>query len=156
MNQIKTVEYVDLNRYMGKWYEIAKIPNRFQKNCIGNTTATYSLLESGEVKVVNRCLQQDESTNTAEGIARVADKNTNAKLKVSFFSIFGIHLFWGNYWILYLDEDYQNVIVGEPDRKYGWILSRNTSLSHEELEPLYNTLKNNGYNPADFEPTQQN
>lgn len=155
MKQVKTVEYVDLKRYMGKWYEIAKIPNRFQRNCVGNTTANYTLLESGYVKVVNSCLEDNGRTKTAVGIARVTDKETSAKLKVSFFSIFGIHLFWGNYWVLYIDEDYENVIVSEPGRKYGWILSRKASLTKEELKPLYTALENNGYNPGSFEHTRQ-
>ena len=155
MKQVKTVEYVDISRYMGKWYEIAKIPNRFQKNCKGNTTATYTMLESGDVNVVNQCLENNGFVNTAEGIARIADSESNSKLKVSFFSIFGIHLFWGNYWIIYLDEDYGNVIVGEPGRKYGWILSRKTSLSPDELKTLYNALEKNGYQTEDFVPTKQ-
>jgi len=156
VGKVSAVESVDLKRYMGTWYEIAKIPNRFQKNCIGNTTADYTLLNNGEVQVINTCLQEKGVSQTAKGIARVSDKETNAKLKVSFFSILGIHFFWGNYWILYIDDKYENVVVGEPERKYGWILSRKTDLTSKELEPIYKILTDNGYNPEDFEPTQQN
>ncbi|MEJ2545696.1 MAG: lipocalin family protein, partial [Calditrichaceae bacterium] len=118
-----TVNYVDLNRYVGVWYEIAKIPNRFQKQCVSNTTATYSMNEDGTIKVINRCLQDDGSEDEAIGEARVVDTTSYAKLEVSFVSIFCVHLFWGDYWIIGLDESYQYAIVGTPSRKYGWILS---------------------------------
>ena len=153
---VKTVENVDINRYMGTWFEISKIPNRFQKNCAGNTTAKYTLLDNGDINITNSCLENDGKTNIATGIARLADPDTNAKLKVSFFSIFGIHFFWGNYWILYLNEDYTIALIGEPNRKYGWILSRKTILKPEELAPVFMKLKENGYNPKDFEQTVQN
>lgn len=153
---IKTVPSVDINKYMGKWYEIARIPNSFQKKCIGNVTANYTLRADGKVEVLNTCLEEDGKTDSAKGIAKIVDKETNAKLKVSFFSIFGIHLFWGNYWILYLDEGYENAVVGDPSRKYGWILSRKTKLTPEELKPLYKTLEENGYKPGNFVPTEQN
>ena len=156
VEQLKTVDRVDLNRYMGTWYEIAKIPNRFQKDCTGDTKANYTLLDSGKVEVTNSCLTADGKTKVAKGVAKVEDPVTNAKLKVSFFSIFGLHLFWGNYWILYLDDSYQNVIVGEPERKYGWILSRKQSLTEDEIKPLYEKLTENGYDPGNFELTPQN
>lgn len=156
VGNVKTVAYVDLDRYMGTWYEIARIPNRFQRKCIGNVSAKYTLNDDGTVEVINSCLEEKGNTNTARGIAKVEDPETNAKLKVSFFNFLGINLFWGNYWILYLDDDYQNAVVGEPTRKYGWILSRKKELSASELEPIYKTLKENGYNKEEFEPTKQN
>lgn len=153
---VKTVQSVDLERYMGNWYEIARIPNSFQKKCVGNVTANYTLRPDDTVRVVNRCLEEDGKTDMAEGIAKIVDPETNAKLKVSFVSIFGINLFWGNYWILYLDEDYKNAVVGDPKRKYGWILSRKKELSEKELEPMFKALRDNGYNTDDFVPTRQN
>ena len=155
-DEVNTVENVDIEKYMGTWYEIQRIPNSFQKKCIGNVTANYTLKEDGNVRVVNSCLEQDGKTDTAKGLARVLDRETNAKLQVSFVSLFGIYFFWGNYWILYLDEDYQNAVVGDPSKKYGWILSRNSELTPEELEPMYQALRNNGYDTADFVPTRQN
>ena len=149
-----TVNHVDLERYIGLWYEIARIPNRFQKNCIGNTTAMYSLNEDGTIKVVNSCEEEDE-TNSAEGIAKVVDKKTNSKLEVSFVSIFGINLFWGDYWIIGLDEDYSYAVVGTPNRKYGWILGRSKTLPEEKLDEVYSILEKNGYNPQDFKNTRQ-
>ena len=156
MSEVKTVDYVDINKYMGIWYEIAKIPNRFQKNCAGNTIANYKLIDEVNVEVVNSCLETNGKTNKASGVAKVVNNKTNAKLKVSFFSIFGIHFFWGNYWILYLDKDYHYAVIGEPKRKYGWILSRQTKLSESELKPIYENLEQNGYDTARFEFTKQN
>ena len=153
---VETVGHVDLERYMGTWYEIARIPNRFQRKCIGNVSAKYTLNPDGTVQVVNSCLEEGGVTDTAEGVGKVEDKETNARLKVSFFSIFGIHLFWGNYWILYLDDGYQNAVVGEPSREYGWILSRKKELSAEELQPMQEALRENGYDVQDFVPTSQN
>ena len=155
-NQVETVEQVNLERYTGNWYEIARIPNRFQNKCAGNVTAYYTLRPDGMVKVVNRCLEKSGQTDKADGIAKIVDTETNAKLKVSFFSIFGINLFWGNYWVLYLDEGYDRAVVGDPKRKYGWILSRKKELTQAELAPMYEALRKNGYNVEDFVPTKQN
>ena len=151
-----TVSSVDLNKYVGVWYEIAKIPNSFQSKCTSNTTATYSLREDGKIDVVNRCIEKDGSVNEAKGIAKVVDTKTNAKLEVSFVRILGISLFWGDYWIIGLDKDYKYAIVGTPSQKYGWILSRTSKLSEENLKSAFEILKKQGYNPNDFEMTLQN
>ena len=150
-----TVNYVDLNRYTGVWYEIAKIPNRFQKQCARNTTATYSLNEDGTIKVINRCIQEEGSEDKVAGKARIVDKKSKAKLEVSFVSIFGFHLFWGDYWIIGLDENYQFAIVGSPSRNYGWILCRNKSMPVEMFEEAKQILIKQGYNPDDFVRTIQ-
>lgn len=150
-NEIKTVDYVDINKYAGLWYEIAKIPNKFQDHCIKGTTANYTVTESGEIKVVNSCVDEDGETDKAEGVARVVDKKTNSKLEVSFFSILGWRPVWGDYWIIGLDENYQWAVIGTPSRKYGWILSRTPELNSEALDRIFSILKQNGYNPEDFE-----
>lgn len=150
-----TVSYVNLKKYIGLWYEIAKIPNRFQKKCSANTTAMYSFNENGTIKVVNSCTQQDGEINSAEGLARVVDKNTNSRLEVSFVSIFGLHLFWGDYWIIGLSDDYSYAVIGTPDRKYGWILARTKNLEEDKLKEAYDILTKNGYNPKDFIMTLQ-
>jgi apolipoprotein D and lipocalin family protein len=152
---VKTVNEVDLNKYCGKWYEIAKIPNRFQKSCVSNVTATYTLLDDGKINVLNKCIEEDGSVNEAEGLAQVVDEKTNSKLEVSFVSIFGIHLFWGDYWIIGLDKDYTYAVIGHPDRKYGWILSRTPRLSEEKLDEAFKILRDNGYNTKDFVMTVQ-
>jgi len=146
----ETVERVDLERYAGLWYEIAKIPNRFQRKCYRDTTANYKLRDDGRISVLNRCIDKEGNSIQASGLAKVIDSDTNSKLKVSFVSVFGIQLFWGDYWIIGLGDDYEYAIVGHPARKYGWILSRERKLSSEDLEKIYSILRNRGYNPDDF------
>jgi apolipoprotein D and lipocalin family protein len=150
-----TVDSVSLEKYAGKWYEIAKIPNRFQKHCVKNTTAEYTILPDGKLQVVNRCIDDDGEGDKAEGKARIVDAESNAKLEVSFVSIFGFHLFWGDYWIIGLDKEYNYAIVGTPSRKYGWILCREKSMPKKDIQEAYAILKKNGYNPADFEFSPQ-
>lgn len=151
----EVVETVDINRYLGTWYEIAKIPNRFQRKCERNTTATYRLRDDGRIDVTNRCVTAEGDTSTANGIARVADPETNAKLEVSFVQILGFSLFWGDYWIIGLDENYDYAVVGHPDRKYGWILSREPELSDTQYQEVHSILGDNGYDPDRFEETLQ-
>jgi apolipoprotein D and lipocalin family protein len=120
-NELPVVNQVDLNRYLGKWYEIATIPQRFQKGC-HCVTAEYSLRKNGKIKVVNSCRKDhpDGPFKQAIGRAKVVRGSNNAKLKVSFFGPF-----WGNYWIIALDQqDYQWAVVSDPSRKTLWILCR--------------------------------
>lgn len=147
---IKTVDFVDLKKYVGVWYEIAKIPNRFQSQCVKETTARYNLKENGEIEVINSCIDKNGKLDKTVGIARVVDKKTNSKLEVSFFSILGWRPFWGDYWIIGLDENYQWAIIGTPSRKYGWILSRKPQLDKEALNKIFQILKEQGYNTKDF------
>lgn len=154
--KLNTVDQVDLKKYVGLWYEIAKIPNPFQKMCTGNTTAQYTLREDGRIDVLNRCMKKDGSFTEANGIAKVVDSQTNAKLKVSFVRLLGISLFWGDYWIIGLDKEYRYAIVGEPSRKYGWILSRTSEFSNEQWEEANRILKEHGYDPEVFVKTLQN
>ncbi len=153
-NPPETVTYVDINRYAGLWYEIAKIPNRFQRHCVEGTTAQYNLREDGRISVLNSCIEADGSRDEADGVAKIVDKKSNAKLKVSFFSILGIRPFWGDYWIIGLDEDYQYAVIGTSNRKYGWILSRSPELSEAHLDEAFSILVKQGYNPDDFEMTK--
>lgn len=149
------VDDVDLNRYMGRWYEIALIPVWFQKNCAGGTTAEYTLLENGKVGVVNRCCTKDGKVKEAKGSAWVVDEKTPAKLKVSFFSLFGFWLFAGHYWIVDLDSDYRYAVIGHPSRDLGWILSRTPELSEEVLKSISLKLEANGYDFSRFKMTNQ-
>ncbi|RPI74108.1 MAG: hypothetical protein EHM47_04510 [Ignavibacteriales bacterium] len=148
-----TVKSVDLKKYTGLWYEIAKIPNSFQDHCISGTTAEYSIKENGEISVLNSCIDEDGKTDKADGIARIVDKKTNAKLEVSFVSFLGWRPFWGDYWIIGLDENYQWAVIGHPEREYGWILSRVKHPDHETMNKIFEILKEQGYNPDDFEFT---
>jgi apolipoprotein D and lipocalin family protein len=151
-----TVSYVDIQRYSGLWYEIAKIPNSFQDQCAYGTTAEYIIDEEGNITVINKCYEEDGNLDVADGVANIVDKNTNAKLEVSFVSFLGIRPFWGDYWIIGLDEDYTYAVIGHPERKYGWILSRTSSVTEESLEDIMELLKQQGYNTENFEFTIHN
>lgn len=150
-----TVRHVDLDRYRGLWFELAKIPNRFQKQCAGEATAYYSIRRDGKIEVTNRCRTEDGDFDEARGIAKVEDPVSNAKLKVSFVKILGVRLFWGDYWVIGLGDDYEYAIVGTPDRKYGWVLSRTPNVDTGTLQEINETLQQQGYDPADFELTPQ-
>jgi len=154
-NPPTTVKYVDLKRYVGLWYEVAKIPNSFQDQCIKNTTAKYTLTEDGEIKVTNSCIDEDGEVDDASGVVRVVDKKSNAKLEVSFVSFLGWRPFWGDYWIIGLDENYQWAIVGTPNRKYGWVLSRTPNLDNTTLDKILGIIKDQGYDPKKFEISKQ-
>ncbi len=154
-NPLTTVKYVDLKKYSGLWYEIAKIPNSFQNQCVRGTTAKYILKDDGEIGVLNSCIDKDGKLDEADGVARIVDSKTNAKLEVSFVSFFGWRPFWGDYWIIGLDENYQWAIVGTPNRKYGWVLSRTPQLDKSTMEEIFKILKENNYNLSNFELSTQ-
>jgi apolipoprotein D and lipocalin family protein len=148
---LEVVEYVDLERYLGTWYEIASYPAWFAKECTA-TTAEYSLLSDGKIRVINRCRKGnlDGQEKVADGKAEVIDTVTNAKLKVWFFWPFK-----GNYWIIDLDEDYQWAVVGEPSRKYLWILSRTPSMDGVLYEEIVARVVQQGYDPSRLQRTEQ-
>jgi apolipoprotein D and lipocalin family protein len=150
----RTVPQVELKRYLGLWYEIARMPNRFQAKCCCNTTAEYTLADDAAITVVNRCASENGKMNEATGLARIVAGSGNAKLRVSFVSLFGFRLFWGDYWIIGLDPEYRWAIVGHPDRKYGWILSRQPSLNDEDKSKIFSLLKEQGYDPGRFQFTE--
>jgi len=145
--ELPTVTSVDLTRYQGTWYEIARLPAWFQKECT-QSKATYKLLESGDVAVRNECLTTKGKSKVAFGTASVVDKQTNAKLEVVFdnwFSRLFPFLTKGKYWILYLDPKYQTVIVGAPDRKYLWIMARTPQLEEETYQELVRRAQELGF-----------
>lgn len=133
--ELPTVSFVDVSRYAGTWYEIARYPNSFQEGCVA-VKAEYELKKNGRLGVVNSCRMGslDGKLDVAKGRARIVDKTTNAKLKVS-FAPFG--LFGGDYWIIALDPNYQWAVVSEPKQEFLWILSRNVTLE----EPLLDDIK---------------
>jgi len=146
-----TVERVDLERYSGRWYEIAKIPHSFQRQCVRDTSADYARKTDGTIAVVNRCRKADGTFDEARAIARITDPVSNAKLEVSFFSVLGWRPVWGDYWILALGPDYDFAIVGEGTRRYGWILSRTPVLPDATRALLDQRLRALGYSPEQFE-----
>ena len=145
---VETVPSVDLERYLGTWYEIAAFPQSFQKGCSA-TTATYRRKEDGGIEVVNRCLKDGEP-DVAKGRARVVDEATNAKLEVSFFGPF-----WGDYWIIDLADDYSWAVVGHPSRDYLWILSRTPSMDPETYEAIVARARAQGFPTERLEKTYQ-
>ncbi len=148
---LEPVPQVEIERYLGTWYEIASYPQRFQQGCTG-TTATYSLRSDGEIDVVNKCRKGglDGPEDVAEGRARVFDRDTNAKLEVSFF-----WPFWGDYWIIDLGLDYEYAVVGHPSRDYLWILSRSPTLDDETYDGILSRLEDNGYPLKPLQKTLQ-
>lgn len=156
--ELTTVPSVDLNKYAGVWYEIAKYPNKFQKDCVGNTTATYTLKGDGKFEVLNKCLEKDGTTKDAKGAGKVADKTTNAKLKVRFAPGFlsFISAVWANYWIVDLGENYDYAVIGEPKREYLWILSRKPEMTDAQYQNILRRVEEKGYNPAKLIKTPQN
>ena len=147
---LKTVSSVDLNRYAGTWYEIARYPARFQKKCVRDVRATYTVRSDGKVGVINQCVQADGKIKTAKGKAKIVDRTTNAKLKVTFF-----WPFYGDYWIVDLDPEYQYAVVGEPKRKYLWILSRSPEMDPAVYGAILERLKTIGYDPSKLMKTSQ-
>lgn len=147
---LRAVDSVDLKRYSGKWYEIARYPNRFQRSCQSDTTAEYTLRKDGKVQVVNSCREKDGKTKTARGTAKVADKTTNAKLRVTFF-----WPFYGDYWVIGLSPDYRYAIVGEPKRKYLWILSRTPEMDEATYKGVLEQIRSAGYDSDKLIKTPQ-
>jgi apolipoprotein D and lipocalin family protein len=149
------VDNVDLVQYQGRWYEIAKLPNWFQKKCVKNTTASYKLREDGYISVINRCIEKDGEINEVEGKARIVDKQSNAKLEVSFARFLWKNWFWGDYWVIGLADDYSWAIVGGPNHKYAWILAREKRLDNSTLVEIFDILDHQGYKTDKFEFTLQ-
>ncbi len=149
-DQVEPVGGFDSGRYLGTWYEIARLPQWFQRGCY-NSTATYSLNDDGSVKVINRCQREGEAASVAEGEARVVPGSHNAKLKVRFdnwFSRLLPKVTEGNYWIIALDKDYQTVVIGEPSREYLWILAHQPELNDDQYQALVQVAEDKGF-PVD-------
>jgi apolipoprotein D and lipocalin family protein len=155
--EVEAVKGLDIERYMGRWYEIASFPSIFQpKNGI-NTRATYTLKEGGIVNVLNETWN-DGKRGSIEGIAYKADpKSDEAKLKVKFYvpPFLPIIPIVGDYWVLYLDSDYQYALIGQPTRKYLWILSRQNHLDEEIYDQLLEKAKEEGYDVSNLHKTTQ-
>ncbi|MCA9507733.1 MAG: lipocalin family protein [Myxococcales bacterium] len=144
---LQTVNSVDLVRYSGTWYEIARFPNKFQKKCL-KSKALYSLSEKSLLTVENSCTTGNGSPKKVLGVARVKDHNSKAKLEVNFapswLRWFGLG--WGKYWIIELDnEAYEYAVVSEPTRTYLWLLSRKPSMHKKIYEDILARLKNKGF-----------
>ena len=142
---------MDLQRYLGTWYEIAAFPQRFQRGCTA-TTATYALRGDGDIDVVNRCRKDalDGPEKEARGRARIVDRASNAKLEVSFF-----RPFWGDYWIIELADDYAYAVVGHPSRDYLWILARTRAMPPDLYASILEKIAAHGYDTSRLSRTVQ-
>jgi lipocalin len=138
---LSTVEHVEIQKYLGLWYEIARLPNNFEKGleCV---TATYTLKDNGKIQVLNKghSINKENVSKSAKGTAWVPDDKHPGRLKVTFFWPFS-----GNYYIMALDENYQYALVGDPSRKYLWILSRTRALDDDIYAKLMDHAREDGF-----------
>jgi apolipoprotein D and lipocalin family protein len=142
------VPNVDFERYAGTWHEVARFPNRFQKKCVGDVTANYTLRTDGKIDVLNRCRVQDGTYISVRGIAKTAGKGLpNSMLKVRFAPKFlsFIPQVWGPYHVIVLAEDYSYAAVGSPDRRYLWVLSRTPELPKAKYEQILEQVRSLGF-----------
>jgi apolipoprotein D and lipocalin family protein len=154
---VHTVPAVDLDRYLGKWFEIARFDNRFQRVCAGEVTAEYSRRPDGRIDVINRCRRTDGTFTTAAGVARIVDTVTRAKLKVRFAPAFlsWIPAVWGDYWVIGLADDYSWAVVGSPDRQYLWVLSRTPAMTPAQYKQAIDVVRANGFDDRRLALTAQ-
>lgn len=154
---LRTIPSLDVARYMGTWYEIAKYPNSFQKKCIGGAKADYSLMSDGRVKVINRCRIEGGGLSEAVGVARQVGTSTSPKLEVRFAPAWLSFLpfVWGDYWVIELDDDYRLAAVSEPKREYLWILSRTPKVDPVSYNALLTRLRQKGFDLHKLEVVQQ-
>lgn len=138
------VAEISTTEYLGLWHEAARLPNRFERNC-ADATAEYALREDGLISVRNTCIREDGSTRVAEGRARRVGEGEEGKLEVSFFGPF-----WGDYWVLERANDYSWSIVGEPDGKYLWVLTRAENIDAQERAIFAARVRALGYDPDDL------
>ena len=154
---VTTVDRVDLDRYAGQWYEIARFPNRFQRQCTGDVRATYARRPDGRIDVINECRTSDGQTTQAKGVARVVDGSGNARLKVRFAPAFlsFLPIVWGDYWVIALGDGYDWAVVGSPDRQYLWILSRTAVLDESRWAQALEHVRSNAFDEGRLVRTPQ-
>lgn len=154
---VKTIAALDVPRYLGTWYEIAKFPNWFQKKCVGNTKAVYTAKPDGNLRVLNSCKTVNGETSEAEGAARQIGAKDSPRLEVRFAPewLSFLPLVWGDYWVIDLDPQYQVAAVSDPRREYLWVLSRTPQLDPKVYEDLLLRLKQQQFDIRKLELTSQ-
>ena len=156
---IKTIAALDVARYQGTWYEIAKFPNWFQRKCIADTNATYKIKDDGNVSVTNRCTFEGGGKGEAIGTARQIGASTSPILEVRFAPdwLAFLPMVWGDYWVIDIDSEYRLAAVSDPGRKYLWILSRTKAVEPSKYQALLGRLVNdNGFSLEQLSLTPQN
>jgi apolipoprotein D and lipocalin family protein len=136
---LRVVPSVDFERYAGRWYEVARLPNRFEKDCAGDVTATYTPRSDGRLDVLNQCREEGGKLKQAKGVARVASRQgPNSKLEVCFAPgwLSFLPFVWGDYQLIELAPDYSHAVVGDPGREYLWILARTPQLDESTVDAL--------------------
>ena len=153
--ELQTIPQLDVPRYLGRWYEIAKFPNWFQKKCVGDTSANYRLLPDGTLEVLNQCRLQNGQMDQALGQAKQLGGPSSPKLQVRFAPAWlsVLPFLWGDYWVVDLDESYTLAAVSEPKRDYLWVLSRTPTLDAERYEALLQRLRAQGLDVTRLEKT---
>lgn len=154
---LQAVEKLELNKYLGTWHEIARKPLYFQNKCESNVIANYSLNKNGNIKVDNSCYTKDGKFKQSIGEAFVQNSPFNSKLKVSFLpkAVRWLPVGRGDYWVLKIDENYETVLVGGPDKKYMWILSRSPQPQPEVVQEYLDYAESIGYDLSDVIKTKQ-
>lgn len=154
---LQTIERLDVARYMGTWYEIAKYPNGFQRQCATDTQAQYRPREDGQLDVINRCRQANGERIEAVGRARQIGAADSPQLEVRFAPAWlsWLPMVWGNYWVIDLDPAYQLVAVSEPSREYLWVLSRTPTVDAAAYQALLARLQAQGFDLSKLERTAQ-
>jgi len=154
---VKTIASLDVPRYLGTWYEIAKFPNWFQKKCVGNTKAVYALKADGNLQVLNSCKTANGDTSSAEGAAKQIGAKDSPKLEVRFAPewLSFLPLVWGDYWVIDLDAQYQVAAVSDPKRDYLWILSRTPQMDPKVYEDLLMRLQQQQFDVRKLEKTSK-
>jgi apolipoprotein D and lipocalin family protein len=154
---VTTIPSLDIPRYMGTWYEIAKFPNRFQAKCVSNTRARYLAQTDGSVQVLNSCRTADGSTIDALGLAKQVGPVTSPKLQVRFAPAWlsWLPMVWGDYWVIDLDAEYQLAAVSDAKREYLWVLSRTPDVPPKAYDALLARLKTQHFDVSKLERTTQ-
>ena len=153
---LQPIAALDVPRYLGTWYEIAKYPNRFQRRCVRDTHAEYRQLDDGRIDVINRCTTADGRMLEAVGLARQIGGEDSPILKVRFAPAWlsFLPMVWGDYWVIDLDPNYQLAAVSEPTRRYLWVLSRTPEVDAEAYQQLLNRLEEQGFDLGRLEWSQ--
>ena len=154
---VTPIASLDVPKYLGTWYEVAKFPNRFQNLCAANTRAEYRLLDSGQIEVINRCQKSNGEMAEAVGTARQIGGEHSPKLKVRFAPAWlsFLPMVWGNYWVIDLDAGYRLAAVSEPGREYLWILSRTPKVEPAVYDALLQRLQAMGFDTGRLEVSPQ-